>query len=188
MGLFRRTLERAPATVTEPDFRDREGTKDWAGLWKLDRGQMIWWRPEHYYFKSPRDGVVGQNTQQHMGPMLRPGPLHFVGQHIDISPLAALRSHPDEPGALPEHLEGLWVDTNPAWPEMSIQAKLGRRSVVIAQDMPRDEVETYDLVPSMDEGLRYPPIEAITPENSIPFDATPLSLSAVVIYLRKNRN
>ncbi len=41
-------------------------------------------------------------------------------------PLAVLRSHPNHPGTLPEKLEGRWVDSNPAWPEWSIDSYLGR--------------------------------------------------------------
>jgi len=40
--------------------------------------------------------------------------------------LAVLRSHPDCPSTLAYGVEGVWTSTNPAWPEMSIDALLER--------------------------------------------------------------
>jgi hypothetical protein len=39
-------------------------------------------------------------------------------------PLVVLRSHPDFPGTLSPELEGIWTDTNPAWPEETVKCIL----------------------------------------------------------------
>lgn len=41
-------------------------------------------------------------------------------------PLVVLRSHPNTPNALPPDMEGRWIETNPAWPEMSVDSVLDK--------------------------------------------------------------
>lgn len=166
-----------PIEVPLPDYEDREGQHDWAGLWKFHRHDMTWWRPQHYYFRSALSGRVHQYSQLHRGPMVRPGPLRDV-VHLDVHH-AVLRSHPETPNALPEELEGMWTDTNPAWPEMSIDAKLGKLGLRTTWALvSRNVTETYELVPAM--------VEDVTAEESEPFDATPLVMSAILVHVRQN--
>lgn len=129
------------------EFEGMEGKHDWAGPWHLDRRDMIWRRPQHYYFRSAISGEVEQFTQRHMGPMIRPGPLRDIGQLLDV-PMAVTYSHPDTPEILPEDNEGMWMSTNPAWPEKTIDLRLRQIGMhAVWEDSSQDNVETFKLGP-----------------------------------------
>lgn len=170
-----------PLSEPAPDFEALEHTYDWAGLWYVRDYDMTWWRPQHYYFRSAITKRVGQNTQQHRGPAIRPDPLRLVGQHLDV-PLAVLRSHPDTPNTMPPDREGLWTDTNPAWPQLSIDYQLGRWGLKASWDsFDMDNTERFELVPDF--------VEGINPEEAEPFDhITPKILKAVVVHVMPQRS
>ena len=138
---------------------------------------MSWHRPEYYYFRSVPTGIVNRHvTMDRVIRRLRPGPLANIGQLLDI-PFAALRSHPDTPDVLPKGHEGLWIGTNPAWPEMSVDSALGKMGLkAVWKEASPDLKEDYLLVPDF--------IDDVKPDDAEPFDSTPLALSAVQIYVR----
>ncbi|MFO0971125.1 MAG: hypothetical protein U0520_02120 [Candidatus Saccharimonadales bacterium] len=163
------------ARARSGEFEHLEGTKDWAGLWELHRQDMTWWRPEHYYFRSAVDGAVHQNKLLHRGPMVRPPQMEGIN-HIDV-PLAVIRSHPDTPNALSEWGEGRWLETNPAWPEKSVDHALGKLGVqAVWAEASADQTETLEIVPGLVDDVRI--IECQ------PFDSEPFVLNAVLVYVR----
>ncbi|HEY4963199.1 MAG TPA: hypothetical protein VIH90_00695 [Candidatus Saccharimonadales bacterium] len=155
-------------------YEGMEGQHDWTGLWQLDRRDMRWKRDQHYYFRGVLTGIVGQGTQLGWGPALRPGPLAKVGL-LNVQ-LAVFRSHPETPNVLPEELEGMWTDTNPAWPEETARVMLGKYGLEAAlKDSAEAAItETFDLIPDFAEG--------VNPDEAEPLDRTPLTLSAVLVY------
>lgn len=179
MGLFRR--ERGAPARQEIDLGPYEGMEgrqgDIAGPWQFTRWDMSWHRPEYYYFRSVPTGIVNRHITMDRNTLrLRPGPLANIGQLLDV-PFAALRSHPDTPNALPEGQEGLWISTNPAWREISVNAALGKMGLTAAWEMTSPDLkDEYELVPDFMEG--------VNPDEAEPFDPTPLALSALVIHVR----
>lgn len=82
-------------------------------------------------------------------------------------PHGVLRSHPDFPGTLEPEDEGRWVECNPAWPEMTINWKLGE----LTQDL-------------LKEGRFRHQIEAVWEECSLEVTEERDALSATVILVR----
>jgi hypothetical protein len=71
----------------------------------------------------------------------------------------------------------MWIDTNPAWPEMSVDHALGVMGLkAVWSKASQDNVDEYELVPDF--------VEGINPAEAGPFDPAPLALSAVGIYAR----
>lgn len=168
------TYSREPGELVLPNYEGMEGQHDWAGLWRLNPKDMTWWRPQHFYFRSAVSGVVQQYEQLYRGPMVRPGPLREV-EPLNV-PLAVLRSHPNYPGTLDINDEGKWLSTNPAWPERTVMAKIGKGVMVAWDDCSPDLTETYELVPDY--------VGEVDPAEAETFDPTPLSLIATVVYIK----
>ena len=176
MNILRRSrgINSAQSGVeSSPDYKHMEGKEDWAGLWRLDYNDMRWNRPRHYYKRSALSERVEQYTQMYHGPRIRPGLLREV-ENIN-TPLAVLRSHPDTPGILPHDREGIWVSTNPAWPERSIDIRLIGIHAVWADSSP-ECTEEFELTPDF--------IGAVHIDNSEPFDPTPRILAGLVVYVK----
>ena len=172
---MRNLIRRSPALPLEPNYEGMDGQKEWTGLWRLQRYNMRWVRPVASYERSLRTGKVQRWERTHQGPYLRPSILRNV-VHLDV-PHAVLRSHPDNPQSLPEDLEGMWIDTNPAWPEISIDCTLGRLGLVaVWKETSPDITESFDLVPDFAEG--------VNPDEAEPLDTTPLALVAPRIFVR----
>jgi len=181
-----RSRNRNPGALTPPGSNDPvpyqhgliiAALRIWDDPWQLDRRVMTWRRQEHYYHSNNSALELPVRSEQtHTGPSVRPGPLRNVG-FLDV-PLAVLRSHPDTPNVLPEKHEGMWISTNPAWPERTVDEvlrKFGLRAVW--EDSSKDLTETYELAPTI--------VGEVTAENSEPFDETPLVLSALVVYAKR---
>jgi hypothetical protein len=168
------TYSREPEETVLPNYEGMEGQHDWAGLWRLNPKDMTWWRPQHYYFRSAVSGLVEQYEQLHRGPMVRPGPLREVGA-LNV-PLAVLRSHPNYPGTLDINDEGKWLSTNAAWPDRTVNAKIGRGVIAAWDDCSPALTETYELVPDY--------AGEVDPAEAEAFDPTPLSLIATVVYIK----
>lgn len=178
-GLFgRRRAEPVPAEIDLGPYEGMEGrTGDIAGPWQFRRWDMSWRRPEYSYYRSVPTGIVNRSvTLDRTYHLLRPGPLTNIGQLLDV-PMAALRSHPDAPEALPAEQEGLWISTNPAWPELSVNHALGKMGLsAVWEETSPDFRENYELVPTF--------VDGVDQDDSEPFDETPLSLTAPIIYVR----
>ncbi len=176
MSILRRSRRFNPEqSRTLPDYEGMEGLHDWAGLWQLNYNDMRWDRPEYYYMRSALSERVERYRQLHRGPSIRPGLLREV---VDINtPLAVLRSHPDASGTLPSEREGIWTDTNPAWPEMSIDTQLKLIGIhAVWADCSSDYTEEIKLAPDF--------IGEVDSHNSEPFDSTPRLLSGIVVYVK----
>lgn len=193
MGLFRKPKQPElrvdgrgnpiPPGDREPIRTDHrrviEQLRIWDGPWRLSGHDMTWRRPEAYYFHTNYGhypNYLSRNEQLHAGPMVRPGPLRDV---VELYvPHAILRSHPDTPGVLPERLEGMWIDTNPAWPESSTNRRMGGLGLQAAWDdsMP-PQVERFELKPAL--------VDPVTTEGYEPFgDIPPVLVEGVVVYVR----
>ncbi len=103
-----------------------DDSREWTSEWVLNEHTRTWERRYlHRHFKT---GALTDTELVHKGPMHRPGVLRDV-VHLNV-PLVSLKSHPDTPGVMPEEHEGMWISTNPAWPEMSVTSHLGSLGLV----------------------------------------------------------
>lgn len=167
MALFRKRRQEVEPEVKPPldipPIVEISGGREWTGPPTLNPRTLTWER--RYVHRHFQTGLLTDIILVDQGEMYRPGPLRDVIE-LDV-PHALLLSHPNTPGALPEDLEGMWVDTNPAWPEMSLNVYLGQFGCIAALAESAEAAVTEDFMGYKAELVFVKPYNADVPQPQL---------------------